>query len=401
MSIVLYSLFFLLIPEGGQAACAEIHSARQLLQCAETEAPEVKKLRNEHGSALAKVGAASAWPNPALEWKSVSGKAESQSETEISLSIPIEVGVRSAKKEIAESRLSQAEMEMRSAGLEARGQAWLKLHRLRQLLHEIEVLEESIATFGKLLSQFSGRKGLSPEQEISISVFRMAKSEADLKKAEGMDELAALETYFGLNTGKSLAEVKLHLPPSPKIWPDIKIASAEKSPRYQASLAELKAAEGELRLAQRESWPALTIGPAMKIVKESGRSDHLYGFSVGLPLPLFSLNGGNRAVASAGVQAAETGRASALVSEDLKRRELSRQYESSVTVLKETLSHQEIEKKHADVERLFLRGIVPSSLVIEAHRSFVDLEKARNERELKALAALTEIYALDGKKVDE
>ena len=54
---------------------------------------------------------------------------------------------------------------------------------------------------------------------------------------------------------------------------------------------------------------------------------------------------------------------------------------------------------HKKIENLFLKGVVPSSLVIEAHRSLVDFEKARNDHELKAIGALFNIQIIDGQPV--
>jgi outer membrane protein TolC len=161
--------------------------------------------------------------------------------------------------------------------------------------------------------------------------------------------------------------------------------------------AEIKSAEAELALAQSEAWPTLTVGPAVKVQNEGGRSDSFFGINVSFPIPLFNLNGAGKEAARAGVTVASASKGFVASEQEKQRDEMVRIYQQSVAILSTTLSHQDIERRHADIERLFFKGVVPSSLVIEAHRTFTDLEKARNERELKTLEALFTIYALDGK----
>lgn len=403
-----YFLFLcaLFLPLFGHASkiCGNLGTYEDVLRCAEERAPEVQRAFLETEQAKARIGAAGQWQNPEVSVESVSGKVggEKRGETELGVGIPIELGGKiSSRKAVATGSASLAEVKLVDSRLKARTEALLKLHRLRQILHEQEVIDESITTFSKLISQYASRKGLSPEQAISASVFRMAKSEYDLKKVENQDELSTLESYFKLAIGEGLERIRGILPPSPKTWPKIATSfSPGMSLAFKAAQAELSVAEAELDLAKGDAWPTVTLGPSMKIEREGEASHQSYGFNLSLPLPLFSLNGGNKAAAKAGVKLLEVSKSIALVAEDSTRSELMRIYERSTAVLAMSLSHQEIEKKHSEVERLFLRGIVPSSLVIEAHRTFVELETSRNERELKALSALANIYALEGKKLE-
>lgn len=379
----------------------QIASYQEAARCAEGRSPEVQKALLAMERAKSQVSAANQWRNPELSVDSFHGTkaSERSSETEISLGVPIELGGKIfARTAVAEGGVAKAEAELFEARAKVRSTTLLKLHRLRQLIHEQEVIEESISTFSKLVSQYSKRLKLSPEQEMTVAVFRMSKSEYDLKKVETLDELLSLDSYLKVALGTSIEALKQNLPASPKTWPKIDPnATPANSPRLKLAQAELATALAELSLAQSESWPTLTVGPSVKIQSEAGRSDQLYGFNLSFPLPVFNLNGPGRVAAAAGVKLAETGKSLALVELEKFREELARTYQQSISVLASTLSHQEIEKKHRDIERLFLRGIVPSALVIEAHRTFVELEKSRNARELKALESLMTIYTFDGK----
>ncbi len=370
-------------------------SYQDVLKCAESRSPDIQKALLELERAKRHVDAARQLRNPEFSVDSFHGTVASErsSETEVSLGVPIELGGKiSARTAVAKGGVALAEAALFEVQTKVRSTTLLKLHRLRQLLHEQEVIEESISTFSKLVSQYSKQLKLSPEQEMTVAVFRMSKSEYDLKKVETLDELIALDTYLKVSLGTSVDALKRQLPASPNAWPKIEpTVTLAGSPRLKLAQAELSSAQAELSLAQSESWPTLTLGPSVKFQNEAGRSDQLYGFNLSFPLPIFNVNGPERATAAVGVRLAETSKNLAMLEQEKLHEDLARTYQQSVDVLAATLSHKEIEKKHSDIERLFLSGIVPSSLVIEAHRTFVELEKSRNERELKALETLMTI----------
>jgi cobalt-zinc-cadmium efflux system outer membrane protein len=378
----------------------QIGSYQEAIKCAEVKSPEVQRAELALERAKKQVSAAGQWQNPEISADSYHGKvgAERASETEIALGVPVELGGKiSARTAVAEGDVAKAEAELFQARANVRTNMLLKLHRLRQLLHEQEVIEESISTFSKLVSQYSKRLKLSPEQEVTVTVFRMSKSDYDLKKIETLDELLTIDSFFKISLGTSIEALKQGLPESPKTWPKIGPSNSKSnSPQLRLAQAELSSAQAELSLAQSESWPTLTLGPSVKMQTEAGRSDQLYGFNVSFPIPVFNMNGSGRAAALAGVKLAETGRNFVATEQQRLREEFAKIYQQSVNVLSTSLSHQEIEKKHHSIERLFLQGVVPSALVIEAHRTFVELEKSRNARELKALEVLMNIYTFDG-----
>jgi len=376
-------------------------SYQDVLRCVEMKSPEVQKALIELDRANAQVKAAGQWRNPEFSADSLHGKlaGDSASETQISLGVPLELGNKiSARVSVAESGVAKAEADLLAARSNIRSAAFIKLHRLRQLIHEQEVVEESISTFSKLVSQYSKRFKLSPDQEMSVAVFRMAKSEYELRKTDLLEEFANLDSFFKISLGiDANALARGSLPPPPKSWPKIDVSLTLNSPRMRISAAEVQAAQAGLNLSKSEAWPTVIVGPSVRFQNEGARSDQLYGFNLSLPLPLFNTNGAGRAAAAAGVKVAETEVQLVRTEQEKLHQELVRVYEQSVAVLASTLSHQEVESKHSEVEKLFLKGIVPSSLVIEAHRTFVDLEKSRNEREIKALNALTSLYSLYGK----
>lgn len=371
-----------------------------LLECVDQKAPELQRARLNLERLKLQESVAGQWRNPEFGVNSVSGKVagEKNAETDLTLGVPIELGGKiSARKEFSRAQTEGANAALYAARAEVRAKALLNLHRFRQASHELEVVEESIRSFGKLLNQFSSRARLSPEQETSASVYRMAKSEYELKRAELNDELAEIGTFFRVNAAIELSAAKRLLPLSPTAWPSIPAApTVDNSPRIRALGADVRAAEAELRAARSEAWPALTVGPSAKLQTTGSDSGTLLGFNIGLTVPFFNANGAGKAAARASLQGAEAVRDLGLNAELSTRAQAERIYRQSTELLGSTLSHREIERAHGEVERLFTRGIVPSSLVIEAHRSYLELERARSERERKAIAAFLEIYTIEG-----
>ncbi len=383
-----------------QPACKVSNSYQDLVACAEARSPEVQSAQLELDRSKAQVQAAGQWRNPELSAETFQGSAagEKRAETDIALGIPVELGGKiSARTAVAEGGVSVAEAKLFEARTNVRAQVLLKLHRLRQVIHEQEIAEEAIRTFSKLVGQYVKRPNLSPEQQISLSVFQLSKSEYELKKSSTQDEIAALNSFFRLNLGLNADEIMPALPKSPKNWPKLNTPSDGRiSTKQRVLQAELKTAQAELSVARSEAWPTLMVGPSLKVQTESGQTNNLMGFNVSLPLPLFNVNGGAKAAAAASVKLSETRRQLGLQEQSFKREELNNVYEQALKVLSESISHEEIEKRHANADRLFTKGVVPSALVIEAHRTSFELEKTRHERELKALEALLEISAIDG-----
>lgn len=387
---------------GAEADCAGGFSqAAQVLDCAQARSLDVQRATADLARARAEVGVAGQWKNPELSANSVTGRVngESASETDVALGIPLELGGKiAARTEAAEGRVARAEATLLETQLRVRATVILRLHRLRQILHEREVVDETIKTFQSLVKAYGRRAKLSPEQELSVTVFRMAASDSILKRADLEGEFSGLENFFQVALGTGAGSLQKILPPSPSAWPVIRPGPLEElSPRLRFLKADLASARADQRIAQSESWPTLMLGPSLKIQSEAGHSDQRYGFNLSFPIPVFNANGAGRAAAAQGVHWAETNQDLGRQSEAADRADWRRVYEQSVQALRETLSHPAIEKEHADVERLFARGLVPSALVIESHRTFVDLEKSRDQRELKALEAFYGVLILDGK----
>lgn len=381
--------------------CSELKSYRDVISCAEARSPEVQISNADLNRAQAEVGASGQWKNPEFSAESVQGRSGGQdnSQTDLALGVPIELGGKiSARRAVAQGGVLQAEARAYETRAKIKSEVMLKLHRLRQVYHEQEVIDEAIGTFTKLVAQFAKRPTLSPEQKLSNTVFRMSKSEYEIRRSETVEELAALNSFFKVAVGMDVEQLRKVVPDSISSWPSFgNEFKPGVSPKSKLADAELKTSEAGLSLAQSEAWPTLTVGPSMQIQKQGNQNSQMFGLNVSLPLPLFNTNGGARAAAASSVNLSQNRKSYALLEEEKHREQLVNVFNESKRVLQTSLSHKEIEGRHKDVERLFLKGIVPSALVIEAHRTFVDLEVTRHQRELKAIESMLSIYTIDGK----
>lgn len=378
-------------------ACGNVTTYQQIIACAESRSPEVLRAESMVNAKRAATGAATQLLNPELSVESV------KDETDVSLAFPIELGgKRKGRKEVAEGEAGRAEQELFLAKAQVRKQTLLKLLRLRQFYSEQGLMEESLETFTKLVKQYESRPLRSPEQEVTLTVFRVAKGDYGFKKMEYDEELASLESYFQINTGLSLEVIKKTLPTTSAKWPVLENHNADlkSSPLLALYDSEIRIAQGELTKARGDAWPTMSIGPSAKFTKEDGKNTEHYGVNLSMPLPVLSLNGGNKATANALLQSAETRKNLALQELQAEKDRLLKIYRRSVKALEETPTGKVLDKNHQRMESLFARGVVPSSLVIEAHRSLVDFEKTRSERETKAAEAYLDLRILQGESVE-
>ena len=381
--------------------CAQVPANYQiLLDCAEVRSPEIQNAGLELNAAGKQIKAAGQWKNPDLSLEAVQGEVAGQTRpsTDLSLGVPIELGGKiAARQAVAKGNAGLAEARLFQARAKVRAEVFLKLHRLRQVVHEREIVQEAIDTYAKLIRQYARRPGLSPEQQVASSVYQLAKGEYELRRNSNLDEEAALDSYFKHTVGFGVDQLKALVPQSPEVWPNFAPTKSRRlSPRERILQAELDATVAEFKVAKSESWPTLTVGPSLQMTRDARYSEQLVGVNIRLPIPVFNVNGGGRSFAAAQVQATEARKQFGFQELELAREELAKVYQQSVKSLSASVSHKEIEKRHRDAEKLFMRGIVPSALVIEAHRTSFELERTRHERELKALETLLGLYALEG-----
>lgn len=388
-------------------ACSRLSSPQDVIDCALSNHPEAQRARLSILQAENLEDAASQRPNPELAGKSVYGSSlgDTVINHEVSLVHTVELGGKRG------ARMSKALAEKETIGASSqrsREEVLLEtlhsLYRLRQIQAELHTLDEALETFSRIQNQFRSRPRRTPEQEVSLGIFDIAEGDYQLRKAALETELATHSREIELAIGREFVPSPSILPSVRKNWPklqEIATAASFRGSAMNSARAGLNLANADLSLAQSLSWPNLKVGPSLESQTSGPFTFQTFGVNLSFELPVFQINGGGRAVARTGLDLAER-------SLSLKERELTNQrkillqkYDFSVKAVQASLTHAELEKKHRNTDALFARGIIPSSLVIEAHRQIVDFTKNQNEQELSALVALWKIYVLEGRAFEE
>jgi cobalt-zinc-cadmium efflux system outer membrane protein len=388
------------------SSCAGAFSnVKQIVRCALETHPGTQRAKNSLGQGDALESVAAQRPNPELSSKAVFGGylGDNVASTELNLTQTFELGgkrgSRMAKANAAREALA---VEYLKSKEEVVVETYRLLYRVRQVEAERHAVDEALETFRRIQNQYRSRPKLGAEQQISLNVFGLAEADYRLKKTVLDVEAKSLQVALKTILGRDLELNKSLLPGTMESWPALSDSPPQlKGSAFQSFAVDLKVAEADLEMARSLSWPDLKLGPSLELQTQGALSYQTFGFNLSLPIPLLQMNGAAREYAHMGVDRAQQ-------SLDLRQRELTnekqilvKRYADSVQSLKSTVSAEEVERKHRSMETIFTRGLIPSSLVIEAHRQMVDLTKSRNEMELSALQALWQVYTLEGRLFEE
>lgn len=389
-------LLTIAMPGYAQTKDCQPNGYEALVKCAVSQSSEIQISDQKLKAASNLEGIARQWKNPEFEAESVQ-KNSSKSETTAAILFNIRLGgKRGAMIQEAEGDFQKAQAERDLSSSQAKLDLILKLYRLNHLEHEIKIEEESVNTFSKIIGQHRGKAALSPEQEVSLSIFRMATSDHQLNLVKLRSEQNRLLQELSSSTNLSRETILKNLPDHKTNWPEVSIqAAVDSSPHIRFADGELLVAKGQKEKADADPWPDLKIGPSIKIQKDGGINENFYGLSLSMPLPIFSLNGSGRSYGTQKLIEAEMSRSLTSRKVTGMREQLVKKYQATILALKSSITDKSAEEKHERIERHFFRGLVPSSLVIEAHRQLIELEEKRNESERDALEALGAILIID------
>jgi outer membrane protein, heavy metal efflux system len=405
LSLISISLLMAAPPVFAEAE-TPLSSPRDVLDAAVRHHPDIRRAELALEQSRASGDVAKQRPNPELDAKSTAGKSgdEKVSSMELNLAHTFELGgKRSARIGRARSEEAQREAELALVREKVYVETFLSLLRLRQTQSELGVLDEALAAYARLEKQFKSRPRLSPEQEVSLSVFQMVAGDARLKRAGLAADVEEQVKAVELAIGRDFRPTPSLLPPEKKEWP-----SVDDQPGDLSNGAEVKAIEAALEGARKDAdlagsaaWPDLRVGPTLESQSQGGESTRAVGGNLSLALPLYHWNGGGRRFAEDAVRRAEW---DAEVSRREARAEWTLRlgrYRGAVAALAASPSPLDLERKRRGVQEHFDRGVLSTSLLIEVHRQWLDLVHSRNERELSALESLARLYALEGRLLKE
>ncbi len=374
------------------------NSYAELVKCAEKSSFDIQISEQRVQAAVKLEDAASQFINPDLEANHTQ-KGTEKSETTATLLFTLRTGgKKSALVNEARAGYKKTQAERDFSVGEARLNLMLSFYRLIHLKSEIEIEDETIGTFSKIIRQFQSRAGRNPEQDVSLSVFTMAIEDHKVRLMQMKTEQERIFREIEVATDIPRATVEKNLPPIKNSWPEVQsVANLEDSPQMRLAQAETQLAKSLKEKAEGDSWPDIRIGPSIRTTVNDQERDTFVGVGLSMPLPVLTFNGGQRAVHQQRLLEAEMNLNQSRKRTDSERTLLVEQYNQIKQTLKSSLSLKALTEKHQLIERQFFRGLVSSALVIEAHRQFIDSAVRRNSSEIQALDAYGKILILDNK----
>lgn len=335
--------------------------------------------------------------NPELDIDTVDG------ETEVSLTHSIDLGrTRRAQQNITHTRLREAQLLSNNEEVDVKIETFVKLHRLRQIQIEAQVAAGISTALNRSISYLRSRPALSPEQQVSLSLFQMALADSKIKNSEAVEEEILIEKFFQQTSDLTLDVLKKLLPELPTTFPDVRLPSLNEGKTNAFLRAEIlkELSINELTLESANAWPELKLGPMVKFDKSNGANDKAIGLKLSFELPLFSKNRDGISAANSAVAESQALMSLALKEESTERAQLVRTYQNAFKTLTDIPSLPEVSKIVVKNESLEKRGLISSALLVESYRQQLEITKGRHGREMAVLETLLKIYKIDGKNIE-
>lgn len=370
----------------------------QVAETALSAAPEFGPLEKRKEWAGRRADAATLGPVSKVAAQYLNGTSPANSgEAEVSYEWTIE----NSEKKSARIKAARSELSYTAAEIEERKAAIILdlailSERFHQISHEKDVLNETLTTYRTLLKQFSAFPVLSPEQNVTVAIFKLARDETQLKLGQLKVELENYGSVIRQLTGCSQLSLPSDVRKERRSWP--KISSAEdwkKSASLKRIEAKKQIARENLEVELRQTTADYSVGPIARWNRDE--ADQNVSFGVAFSMPLVQQQ--RKVLSSAAAASYEVSEAEAQldirkVSSDLEK--WTTQYRNSVEILSEGYAEADVLGKHATMEKAFLAGRVNASLVIEAHRQMFEHMVSRHHIEMKASEALWNIRFLTG-----
>jgi len=392
-------VFTILFSGRGFSAC-NINNADDILNLIKMHHPSIK-LNNSKQLVLEKnIDLAEQRPNPEIGLASSIGDsiAGNVYTNAISFQHIIEVGGKRA------SRVKKATLEKFAGGTVAGNEnqetiidAIIKIHKIRQINELTALYAESLGAFNKIIRRMRGWKSLSPEQHVEKLTLELVINDYKLKISKLKADKIYINKHLTFYMGGNCVIPERAIPKLVKLDEDFASnISVEGHAKLRSARYNLEIATVNYQLEKAKSYPDIKIGPSFEFEKVNFSETRTIGIAVNFALPFFHANGGGRAKASKEIITASLNLKRVAEESRLDMYSWISVYRNFKKSLKSISKKEELEKKHQKIESLFKRGIISTSLVIEAHRQLIEFTDTRFEFELGAVEAKWQIYKIIG-----
>ncbi len=382
--------------------CQGIKSALDIMRCLRTKQPAFIAAKNLRSAEEDSRRGGRRWLNPEIQSQGMGGRSlgNEQLQVQVALYQPIQTGgKRQAQILSGESNALGFQARSRIEQGQFLKQTALGLYRYRQLQGEIDAIQEAADTFKKLVAQYQGRPRLTPEQEVSLSIFKLAQGDYELRLVEKKNEELQVLNFFQATLKLDISKYEKILPlyqePSEKEIDSFEAeALTQKAPEILTSQAELKQAHATAFQARGDAFSDISIGPMMAVNRDGPLQQNLFGLALNIPFPVWNQNG---------YQVAAAEKQASLLEHKIRIQtsEVELEIKRTITTINSAKSRlsvlptqSNLHQKHTQVEKNFFRGLVSPALIVEAHRALVDFLIQRHQSENFVMGNLWDLYMI-------
>ncbi|MBA4387338.1 MAG: hypothetical protein C0404_05115 [Verrucomicrobia bacterium] len=401
----------------GGAAGQDITSPQVLgladvLRLALEKNPQLRAAKHGVKAADGRLLQAGAIPNPSLsaEVENFGGSGDAQgfdeSETTIGFEQTIEMGKRSARKNVAAAEVKLAERDREVCRLDLIMETTGRFIDLLAAQEEMALSQEDWQTAQTIYQAVSNRVAAgkdSPLEEAKsraeLALARVGVEQAKSRIAVGRKALCAL--WAGSTSAMVLVRGDLAKAAHEIPEPAVLLEAMTRSPLWTRPADELQAAESMVRAERRSRIPDLNIGAGIRQSQADG--SQAYVASVGFELPLFDWKRGNIMAAEGelGRKRAEQEAAQTALST-----ELATVHELLVTTLGavETLTRDALpaaEQAFAVAQASYASGKTGYLDMQDARRSLIDVRRQRLATLVDYHRAVAQVERLTGLGLSE
>lgn len=380
-----------LVHSSGRAC--EIKSQKDLMSRIKSYHPELR-LREDRSQILkAGIRQASQRPNPQLNFNTNHGSEQGSRsfESNANLQFVFELGgKRSSRIDIAENSKRLGDVRIDNEADRVLIDASLKVARYSQVKVLLDLYKESLEVFKKMRTSLRRNKSLSPEQRVQEDILDMEVSKHRIRISNLTSELSHLEKILKLYSGGKCQlklaheEFQLEDPKSLKL-------DGAKTPEFKELELKTSLLASKVNFERSLSYPDLKIGPSFQMEEEMGHKVDRFGVALTMDLPVLSWNRGGREKALREHEVIKD-RVSFMEKEnELVLRSLFETYKTTFETLKFIPKTSELLEKHHRIERLFVRGLISISTMLDGHDELLDLIELRDQHELLALESLLKL----------
>lgn len=273
--------------------CPEPKKLDDILSCLKTNhyLVQIKEYAVQKSSNLEK--AMGQRPNPVLDVQTV--HAGNARQTQIILAQEIDVGGRlTALREQGKIIHSANKVQKSITQEEIVETVLLNIHHLIHLNETLRVNNEVFGSLDSVIRTLKRRPVLNPEQEAALLNFQLQRAEVQNLIALLEDEEEEVLLFFYLNGGYRKDQVLKVM--EDHYHPIELIDSPDTSSLNLARLGlETKLAKEEWELQKANVWDGVSVGPMFMDDKLENFSEKLYGVAFTMPIPVWQMNGANKA----------------------------------------------------------------------------------------------------------